>query len=233
MPNNSNARRNKNGKRKKRRDPSPLVKQVSAESVDYFLSLSSAEAGRQEEDEQWTWESVAGEAALYGSLSSFSRLSSSAEPKEILSERRRREKELLEKELDDEFDISLSDDSSDKEDPKSGNRSLSPSQFLEGFKNQERRQPNTLELRRPQQHEAKERLPALSTPVQVLEAKGMEASGDGPIEVAACVVTTGVDTIQLGNPGHPQGSSPATLSSLFQYASNRACASASPQSCSS
>ncbi len=81
------------------------------------------------------------------SLSSFSKLSSSAEPKESRSERRRRSKGLLEKE--DEPGVTLSDDSSDKEDPKSGNCSLSPSQFLQGFKNQERRQSDTLELRRP------------------------------------------------------------------------------------
>jgi hypothetical protein len=56
---------------------------------------------------------------------------------------------------------------------------------------------------------------ALSTPVQVLEAKGMEASSDVPIEAVACVVTTGVDPIQLGNQGHPQGSSSATLPFLL------------------
>jgi hypothetical protein len=60
--------------------------------------------------------------------------------------------------------------------------------------------------------------------VQVLEAKGKKVSLDVLVEAVACVVTPGVvDTIQLGDQGHPQGSSSATLPSpsLFQYASNR------------
>jgi hypothetical protein len=50
------------------------------------------------------------------SLSTFSRLSSSAEHKESGSERRKRKKELLEKELDDESDITLSEDGSEEKD---------------------------------------------------------------------------------------------------------------------
>jgi hypothetical protein len=50
---------------------------------------------------------------------------------------------------------------------------------------------------------------ALSTPTQVLKAKGMEASVDVPVDVeaVACVVASGVNTIQLDYQGHPQGSS--------------------------
>jgi hypothetical protein len=57
MPNNSSARRDKNEKKKKRRVPTPLVKQVPVESVDSFLSRSSIDSGIQEEDEQWDWKS--------------------------------------------------------------------------------------------------------------------------------------------------------------------------------
>ncbi len=80
MPNNSSARRGKSEKKKKQREPTPLEKQVPAESVESFLSRSSADSGFQEDDDVFTWESTTGEAALDNSLSSFSRLSSSSEP---------------------------------------------------------------------------------------------------------------------------------------------------------
>jgi hypothetical protein len=50
-----------------------------------------------------------------------------------------------------------------------------------------------------------ERSSALSTPARVLEAKRMETSVD--VEAVACVVASGVNTTQLDNQGHPQGSS--------------------------
>jgi hypothetical protein len=124
MPNNSSARRDKNEKKNRRREPTPLAKQVPAEGVESFLSRSSADSGFQDDDENVTWESAAGEAALDNSLSSFSRLPSSAEPKETKKEERaRKRKKKLAKELDEESDITLSDDSIDKED--SGSRKLS------------------------------------------------------------------------------------------------------------
>jgi hypothetical protein len=111
MPKNSSASRdNKNEKKKKGREPKPLVKQVLTESVDLFLPRSSADSGFQEEDHRFIWETAAEEAAVDNSPSSFSRLSSSAEPKESSSERRRRRKDLLEKELEDDSDITLSEE---------------------------------------------------------------------------------------------------------------------------
>ncbi len=93
MPNNSNARRDKDRKKNRRREPTPLEKQVPAEGVESFLSRSSADSGFQGDDDKFSWESVVGEAALDNSLSSFSRLSSSAEPKETRKEKRARNKE--------------------------------------------------------------------------------------------------------------------------------------------
>ncbi len=99
---------------------------VDAEGVGSFLSRSSADSGFQGDDDKFSWESVVGEAALDKSLSSFSRLSSSAEPKETRKEERaRKRKEDLAKELDEESNITLSDDSIDKEDTRSRKRSLS------------------------------------------------------------------------------------------------------------
>ena len=82
MPNNAGARRDKSEKKKKQREPTPLEKQVPAKSVESFLSRSSADSGIQEDDESFTWETAAGEAALDNSLTSFYRESSSAEPRE-------------------------------------------------------------------------------------------------------------------------------------------------------
>ncbi len=125
MPNNSKARRDKSEKKKnKNRVPIPPEKQVPVEGVESFLSRSSADSGFQEDEDSFTWESAAGEAALDYSLSSFYRESSSAEPRETRKEARaRKRKEALEKELEDESDLTLSDDGSDKED--SAQRKLS------------------------------------------------------------------------------------------------------------
>jgi hypothetical protein len=51
---------------------------------------------------------------------------------------------------------------------------------------------------------------ARSSPMQALGAKRNETSVDVPVEALACVVESGVDTIQLGNQGHPLGSSSAS-----------------------
>ncbi len=177
------------------------MKPVPAENVESFLSRSSADSGFQEHDDQYTWDSVEGEAAS-DSLSSFSRLSSSAEPKESRSERRNRRKELLEKQLEDESEITLSDGS----EKVSGSRKLflSPTQFLGSLTT------GVLGGSKPRQQGSMERPSALSTPTGALRAKGKEAFIDVPVEAVACVVTSGVDTIQLGNQGHPQGSSSAS-----------------------
>jgi hypothetical protein len=56
---------------------------------------------------------------------------------------------------------------------------------------------------------------ALLTPTQVVKAKGIEAPVEVPVDVeaVACVVASGVNTIQLDNQGHPQRSSSVSLSS--------------------
>jgi hypothetical protein len=124
MPNNSSARRDKEKKKNRRGEPTPLFKQVPAEGVESFLSRSSADSGFQGDDDKFSWESVVGEAALDKSLSSFSRLSSSAEPKETRKEEKaRKRKEDLAKELDEESNITLSDDDHEVKD--SGSRKLS------------------------------------------------------------------------------------------------------------
>jgi hypothetical protein len=69
MPNNSKARRDKNEKKKnKNRVPITPEKKVPVEGVESFLSRSSAVSGFEEDDDSFTWESAAGEAALQLSL---------------------------------------------------------------------------------------------------------------------------------------------------------------------
>jgi hypothetical protein len=167
MPNNASARRDKSEKRDRRREPPPLSKQVPAEGVESFLSRSSADSDFQDDDEKVTWDSAAGEAALDNSLSSFSRSSSSAEPKETRKEERsRKRREALAKELDEEeADLTLSDDSSDKKDSESRKLSLSPTKFLDSFAT------GALERSKPKQRGSMERPSALSTPTQALRAK--------------------------------------------------------------
>jgi hypothetical protein len=204
MPNNSSARRDKEKKKNKRGEPTPLEKQVPAESVESFLSRSSADSGFQGDDDELTWESVAGEAALDSSLSSFSRLSSSAEPKRTRQEERaRKRREDLAKELDNESDVTLSDESVDKENSGSRNLSLSPAetQFLAS------KAKGPLNRSSSKQHGTMESRSALATPVQVLEAKGKEASVDVPVEAVASVIVSGANSIQRGNQGRAQGSS--------------------------
>ncbi len=73
MPNNSDARRNRREKRKKGRGETSQSppQQVTEQSVESFLSRSASDSGFQGEDDEVTWESTAGEAALDNSLSSF------------------------------------------------------------------------------------------------------------------------------------------------------------------
>jgi hypothetical protein len=92
------------------------------------------------------------------SLCSSSRLSSLAKPKESSSERRRRRKDLLEKELDDESDITLSDNSSEEKVSGSRKNSLSPTQYLGSLAT------DILSESKPRQQGSMERSTALSTP---------------------------------------------------------------------
>jgi hypothetical protein len=167
MPNNYKARRDKSEKKKnKNGGPIPPEKQVPVESVESFLSRSPADSGFQEDDESFTWESATGETALDNSLSSFDRVSSSAEPRETRKEARARKiKEALEKELEDESDLTLYDDSSDKEDSAQRKLSLSPTQFLESIAT------GALKGSRAVRQRAMERPSALNAPIQVIEAK--------------------------------------------------------------
>jgi hypothetical protein len=158
MPNNSSARKDKSEKKNRRREPPPLSKQVPAEGVKSFLSRSSADSGFQDDDEKGTWDSAAGEAALDNSLSSFSRLSSSAEPKETMNEERARKRsEKLTKELEEEdSDLTLSNDSSEEMDSGSRKNSLPPTQFFNSFVT------GALAGSKPDQQGAMERPSALS-----------------------------------------------------------------------
>jgi hypothetical protein len=172
MPNNSSAIRDKNEKKNRRREPPLLSKQVPAEGVDSFLSRLSVDSGFQDDDEKVTWDSAAGEATLDNSLSSFSRLSSSAEPKETRKEEiARKRKEELEKELDEESDITLSDDSSDKKDSGSRKFSLSPTQFLGSLAT------GSLTVSKPRQLGSVERPSALTTPTQTLRVNWLSWPG--------------------------------------------------------
>jgi hypothetical protein len=206
MPNNSGVRRDK--KEKKRNMQRDSEKQIPAESVESFLPRSSADSGFQGSDDEVVWETAAGEAALDNSLSSLSRPSSSAKPKETRKEERaRKRKEALEKELNEESDISLSDDDLQGKESASRNISLSPTQFLQS------RATRPLNRSMAKQQETMENPLARALPVQVLEKKGKEAPVDVPVEAVACVIASGANLIQRDNQGHPQGSSSVSPSS--------------------
>ncbi len=166
--------------------------------MESFLSRSTADSGFQGDDDVVTWESTAGEAALDNSLSSFHRVTSSAEPMETRKESRARaRKEALEKELNEESDISLSDDDRQMKASASRKTSLSPTQFLES------KALGPLTGTGRMQQGAMERLSARTAPIQVSEAKGMEAP---VVEAVACEVASGVITTQQDIQGIPQGS---------------------------
>jgi hypothetical protein len=199
MPNNADARRNRREKKKNRQGetiPSP-PRQVVAESVESFISRSASDSGFQGEDDEVTWESSAGEAALDNSLYFFHR--------ETLKEAKRRaRKEALEKELEDESDIDLTDEEGSKsKDPSPRKTSLSPTQYLQS------RALRPLNKNMARQLEAKGNSLVFATPVQVLEAKGMGASLDVPNEEVAGIVATGATSIQRDNQGFSSVLSPS------------------------
>ncbi len=111
-------------------------------------------------------------------------------------------KVALEKELENEPDIDLTDEEDSKaKDPSPRKLSLSPTQFLQS------RVTGPLNRSRAMRLEAMENPPFFASPVQVFEAKGNEASVDVPVETAACVIASGANSIQRDKQGHPQGSS--------------------------
>jgi hypothetical protein len=205
MPNNSDARRNKREKNKKRRgetSPSP-PQQVTEESVESFLSRSATDSGFQDGVEDVTWESVAGQAAMDDSLSSLTRPPSSLEPKlSRKEERRRMRKVALEKEMENESDIDLSDEEDSKaKDPSPRKLSLSPTQFLQS------RATGPLNRNRAMRPEGMKNPSVFASPAQVQEAKESGASVDVPVEAVACVIASGANSVQQDKQGHTQGSS--------------------------
>ncbi len=127
-------------------------------------------------------------------------MSSSPEPKETRKEERaRKRREELEKDLDEDSDPTLSEDSSDEKDSGSRKISLSPTQYLASFAT------GALGGSKPARQSSMERPSARSSAMQALGAKLKETSCNVPVEAVACVVELGVDTIQLGNQGHPRG----------------------------
>jgi hypothetical protein len=112
------------------------------------------------------------------------------------------EKGATRKGLDDESDVTLGS----SKDEESGARklSLSPTQYLANFAT------GALGGSKPARQRSMERPSALSSPVQALGAKRKETSVDVPVEAVACMVESGVDTVQLGNQGHSLGSSSAS-----------------------
>jgi hypothetical protein len=209
MPNNSTARREKEKKKKRRGETSQSSpQQVAEQSVESFLSRSASDSGFQEEDDEVAWESVVGQAAMDDSLSSLTRPPSSLEPKLTRKEERRRaRKEALEKELDEESDISLSDDDRQGTEPASRKISLSPIQFLQSIAME------PLNRSRAIGQEEKGNPLVFASPVQVLGAKGNGASDEVPVEAVACVAASGANSAQRGEQGHPQGSSSVSFPS--------------------
>ncbi len=176
--------------------------------MESFLSRSASDSGFQEDVEDVTWESVAGQAAMDDSLSSFTRPPSSLEPKLTRKqELRRKRSEALQKELDDESDISLSDDDRQETEPAFRKTSLSPTQFLQS------KATGALNRSRTTRQEAMGNPLVFATPVQVLEAKGNGASDEVPVEAVACVVASGANSVQRDEQGHPQGSSSVSFPS--------------------
>ncbi len=158
--------------------------------MESFLSRSASDSGFQVEDDEVTWESTAGEAALDNSLSSFHR-------KTIKEAKKRARKEALEKELNEEADISDGDDDRQMKASASRKTSLSPTQFLES----KALRPLTGSGR--VQQRAMESLSSRTAPIQVSEAKRMDSV---IVEAIAFEVAPGVNKIQQDNQGIPQGS---------------------------
>ncbi len=165
--------------------------------MEFFLSRSASDSGFQGEDDEVTWESAAGEAALDNSLSSFKR-------ETVKEAKKRARKEALEKELEDESDIDLTDEEGSKaKDPSPRKISLSPTQFLQS------RATRPLNKNMARQSEAKGNSLVFATPVQVLEAKGKGASLDVPNEEVASTVASGAISIQRDDQGFSSFSLPS------------------------
>jgi hypothetical protein len=198
MPNNSTARREKEKKKKGRGETSQSPpQQVTEQSVESFLSRSASDSGFQGKDDEVTWESAAGGAALDNSLSSFRR-------ETVKEVKKRARKEALEKELHDESDLDFTDEEGSKaKDPSPRKTSLSPNQFLQS------RALKPLNRNMARQAEAKGNSLVFATPVQVLEAKGMGASLDVPSEEDASTVASGAILIQRDNQGSSSFSLPS------------------------
>ena len=205
MPNNSTARREKEKKKKRQGEASQSPpQQVTEQSLESFLSRSASDSGFQDGIEDVTWESVAGQAAMDVSLSSLTRPPSSLEPKLTRKEERRRaRKEALQKELDEESDISLSDDDRQGTEPASRKTSLSPTQFLQSKAEGPLTGIGSMRWR------AKESFSPRVAPIQVLEAKGTGASLDVPRDVEASTVASGASLIQRDDQGSSSFSLPS------------------------
>jgi hypothetical protein len=199
MPNNSDARRNKREKKKNRRgesSPSP-PQQVIETSVESFLSRSASDSGFQREDDEVTWESSAGEAALDDSLSSSRR-------ETVKEAKKRARKEARERELQEESDLDLTDEESSKaKDPSPRETSLSPTQFLQS------QAEGPLTGIGSMRRRARESLSSRVAPTQVLEAEGKGASLDVSRGEVASTGASGAILIQRD----VQGSSSFSLPS--------------------
>ncbi len=180
--------------------------------MESFLSQSASDSGFQGEDDDVTWESVAGQAAMDESLSSLSRPPSSLEHKPTRKEERRRKRsEALQKELDEEPDISLSDDDHQETEPAflretepaSRKSSLSPTQFLQS------KAAEPLSRRRAVGREAMGNPLVFASPVQGFEAKGKGASLDVQNEEVASRAASGATSIQRVNQGSSSVSFPS------------------------
>jgi hypothetical protein len=207
ISNNSNARRDKNEKNKKREDPKPLRKQVPSEAEREFLSLSLCHRCRQPRGRCEVELECRRRSRTKGqlSLSSFSRLSSSAEPK--TGARLTRD----DSSLSDHGYAPWEDEENSYRDEQIPRILVSPSQFVSSLRRPERRQQSAPMKLQDGQQNSTEDPSSLTTSAQVFEAPGKEDSLDVPVEAVAYVVRAGEDTNQPGNQGHSQGSSSATL----------------------
>ncbi len=172
--------------------------------MESFLSRSASDSGFQGEDDEVTWESTAGVAALDDSLSSLHR-------ETVKEAKKRARKEALEKELEDESDIDLTDEEGSKsKDPNPRKTSLSPNQFLQS------RATRPLNRNMARQSEEKGNSLVFATPVQVLEAKGKGSSSDVPNEEIASTVASGAILIQRDNQGSSSVSFPTEHAQALQ-----------------
>ncbi len=102
--------------------------------MESILSRSASDSGFQKEDDEVTWESAAGEAALDNSFFFFSSFRRETVPEA----KKRARREALARELNEEADISDGDDDRQMMASASRNTSLSPTQFLESMASADR-----------------------------------------------------------------------------------------------